>query len=152
MRKAGTFFKTYFRKHSTTVARVACPQKFFFPTGADKMFFPGFLCMRPILCVRTDKILFFCCHLSRAYSPGHTPQVDNRACRQHDVTTPPPISISRQHRAYVTPICAVLVLTRGWVGAPNGRGPFRFSWGSRWFCRSMSVQDSESRRFEQTFG
>ena len=102
MRKAGTFFKTYFRKHSTTVARVACPQKFFFPTGADKMFFPGFLCMRPILCVRTDKILFFCCHLSRAYSPGHTPQVDNRTCREHDVTTLPPISISRQHRACVT--------------------------------------------------
>ena len=41
---------------------------------------------------------------SRAHSPGHTriPQVDNRTCREHDVTALPPISISRQHRACVT--------------------------------------------------
>ena len=45
----------------------------------------------------------------------------------------------------------VNTVTRG-VGAPNERAPFRFSWRSRWFCRSMRVQDSESRRFEQTFG
>ena len=34
----------------------------------------------------------------------------------------------------------------GWVGAPNERTPFRVR--SRWFRRSMSVEDSESRRFE----
>ena len=31
----------------------------------------------------------------------------------------------------------VNTVTRGWVGAPNERAPFRFSWRSRWFCRSM---------------
>ena len=45
----------------------------------------------------------------------------------------------------------VNTVTRG-VGAPNERAPFRFSWRSRWFCQSMSVEGSESRRFEQTFG
>ena len=30
--------------------------------------------------------------------------------------------------------------------------PVQISWRSRWFCQSMSVQDSESRRFEQTLG
>ena len=45
----------------------------------------------------------------------------------------------------------VNTVTRGWVGAPNERAPL-ISWRSRWFCRSMSVQDSESRRFEQTLG
>ena len=28
----------------------------------------------------------------------------------------------------------------------------QISWRSRWFCRSMSVEDSESRHFELTFG
>ena len=59
--------------------------------------------------VRTHlkKNVWFCCPLSRAHSPGHIPQVDNRTCRQHDVTTLPPISINRQHRAYVTRPCAL---------------------------------------------
>ena len=46
----------------------------------------------------------------------------------------------------------VNTVTRGWVGAPNGRTPFQISWRSRWFFRSMSVHDSESRSFEYTFG
>ena len=45
----------------------------------------------------------------------------------------------------------VNTVTRGWVGAPNAR-PVQISWRSRWFCRSMSVEVSESRRFELTFG
>ena len=64
--------------------------------------FPGFLCMRPILYVRIGKKLSVFVALSRAHSPGHIPQVDNRTCIEHDVTTLPPISISRQHRACVT--------------------------------------------------
>ena len=32
---------------------------------------------------------------------------------------------------------------------PQRARPVQISWRSRWFCRSMSVQDSESRRFEQ---
>ena len=40
--------------------------------------------------------------------PRHIPQGDNRTCREH-VTTLPPVSISRQHRACDTPICAVLL-------------------------------------------
>ena len=46
----------------------------------------------------------------------------------------------------------VNTVTRGWVGAPNRRAPFRFHGAVVGFCRSMSVQDSESRRFELTFG
>ena len=65
--------------------------------------FPGFLCMRPILYVRTGKILsLFVALCQQAHSPEHTPQVDNRTCREYDVTTLPPISISRQNRACVT--------------------------------------------------
>ena len=45
----------------------------------------------------------------------------------------------------------VNTVTRGRVGVPHERAPFR-SWRSRWFCRSMSVEDSQSRRFELTFG
>ena len=45
----------------------------------------------------------------------------------------------------------VTTVTRGWVGAPNER-PVQISWRSPWFCRSISVEDSESRRFELTFG
>ena len=37
------------------------------------------------------------------------------------------------------------------VGAPHER-PVQITWRSRWFCRSMSVEDSESRRFDLTFG
>ena len=40
--------------------------------------------------------------VAREHSPGHIPQVDSRTCREHDVTMPPPIIISRQHRACVT--------------------------------------------------
>ena len=65
--------------------------------------FPGFLCRRPILYVRNGKVLsVFRCPLSRAHSPGHIPHVDNRTCREHDVTTLSPISISRQHLAWLT--------------------------------------------------
>ena len=39
-------------------------------------------------------------------------------------------------------------VTLGWVGAPNERTPFRVQ--SRCFCRSMSVEDSESRPFESS--
>ena len=47
----------------------------------------------------------------------------------------------------------VNTVTRGWVGATNERAPFKFHGADVvFFCRSMSVQDSESRRFEQTFG
>ena len=42
----------------------------------------------------------------------------------------------------------VNTVTRGWDGAPNERAPFGFH-GAVVLCRSMSVQDSESRRFEQ---
>ena len=57
--------------------------------------------MRPILYVRTCTILLVFVALSREHNPGHTPQVDI-TCRENDVTTLPPISISRQHRACVT--------------------------------------------------
>ena len=45
----------------------------------------------------------------------------------------------------------VNTVTRGWVGAPNERAPFRFhgavvGFYIRRICRSMSVQVSESRR------
>ena len=48
----------------------------------------------------------------------------------------------------------VNTVTRGWVGAPNGRAPLRFQGAVVGFVdRCLSrVQDSESRRFEQTFG
>ena len=76
------------------------PSKYFFRRKRIRRF-PGFLCMRPILYVRTGNDLSVC-PLSRAHSPGHTTQADNRTCREYDVTTLPPISISRQHRACVT--------------------------------------------------
>ena len=41
----------------------------------------------------------------------------------------------------------VNTVTMGWVGAPN-LNPVQNSSHSRWFCRPMSVQDSESSRFE----
>ena len=34
--------------------------------------------------------------------------------------------------------------------SPKRARPVQISWRSRWFCRSMSVEDSESRRFEWT--
>ena len=46
----------------------------------------------------------------------------------------------------------VNTVTRGWVGAPNERAPVRFHGAVGWFCRSMSVEGSGSRRFELTFG
>ena len=36
--------------------------------------------------------------------------------------------------------------------SPSRARPVQISWRSRWFCQSISVQDSESCRFEQTFG
>ena len=36
--------------------------------------------------------------------------------------------------------------------SPQRARPVQISWSSRCFFRSMSVQDSQSRRFEQTFG
>ena len=75
----------------------------FFPAGENKTIydFPGFS-MRPILYVRTTgKMLSVFVALSHEHSPGHIPQVDNRTCREHDVTTLPPTSISRQQRAYI---------------------------------------------------
>ena len=64
--------------------------------------FPGFPCMRPILYVRIGKKLSVFVALSRAHSPEHIPQVGNRIYREHDITTLPPMSVSRQHRACVT--------------------------------------------------
>ena len=52
--------------------------------------------------VRTGEILSVFVAVAREHSPGHIPQVDSRTCREHDVTMPPPIIISRQHRACVT--------------------------------------------------
>ena len=40
--------------------------------------------------------------------------------------------------------------TRGWVGAPNERAPFRFHGAVVGF--SINVEASESHRFELTFG
>ena len=76
----------------------------FFPAGVNKTIydFPGFS-MRPILYVRTTgKMLSVFVALSHEHSPGHIPQVDNRTCREHDVTTLLLISIRRQHHACVT--------------------------------------------------
>ena len=43
----------------------------------------------------------------------------------------------------------VTTVTRGWVGAPNERSPFRFHGAVVGFVDGwMSVEDSESRRFE----
>ena len=53
--------------------------------------------------VRTGKIcLFSLPPLTSAQRTGHIPHVDNRTCREHDVTTLPHGSICRQHRACVT--------------------------------------------------
>ena len=49
----------------------------------------------------------------------------------------------------------VNTVTRGWVKAPDEGAPFRFHGAVVGFvdrCLSMSVEDSESRRFELTFG
>ena len=35
--------------------------------------------------------------------------------------------------------------------SPKRARPVQISWHSRWICRSMSVEDSGSRRFELTF-
>ena len=35
--------------------------------------------------------------------------------------------------------------------SPERARPVQISWRGRWFCRSMSVEDSESRRFELTY-
>ena len=43
----------------------------------------------------------------------------------------------------------VSTVTRGWVGAPKRARPVQISWRSRWFCRSMSVEDSYSRNSNQ---
>ena len=64
--------------------------------------FPGFLCMRPILYVRTSKILPVFVALFHEHLSQNIPQVDNTTCREHDVTTLPPISINGQRRACVT--------------------------------------------------
>ena len=81
--------------------------KIFFPAGVDKTISRVSLYWACFVRTHLKKIVWFCCPLSRAHSPGHIPQVDNRTNRQHDVTTLPPISISRQHRAYVTRPCAL---------------------------------------------
>ena len=36
--------------------------------------------------------------------------------------------------------------------SPERARPVQISWGSRWFCRSMFVEDSQSRRFKLSFG
>ena len=93
-----------FQLDPSTVARVACSQRFFlFPAGLDKTIcrvsqYESYL----VRTYRTGKILSVSVSRSRAHGPGHTPQVDNRTCREHDVTTLPSISVSRQHRACVT--------------------------------------------------
>ena len=43
-------------------------------------------------------------------------------------------------------------MTRRWVGAPKERAAVSFHDAVVDFCRSMSVEDSDSRRFELTFG
>ena len=66
--------------------------------------FPG------ILCLGTTRYFASTCRqnlvcrfpLSQAHSTGHTPQLDNRTCGEHDVTSLRPISISKQHHACVT--------------------------------------------------
>ena len=51
------------------------------------------------------------------------------------------------------PITGRFVNTDQRVGrSPERARPVQISLRSRWFCRSMSVQDPESRRFKQTFG
>ena len=101
-RKAVRNLWSRFELHPSTVARVAGSQSYFFRWEWIRRF-PGFLCMRPILYVRTGKIcLLLLPSLTNAQPTGHIPRVDNRTCREHDVTTLPPKSISRQHRACVT--------------------------------------------------
>ena len=39
-------------------------------------------------------------------------------------------------------------VTLAWAGAPNERAPFRFHVAVVVYCRSMSVEDSESCRFQ----
>ena len=97
-RKAFRNLWSRFELDPSTVARVAGSQKFF-PLAVRS---PGFLCIRPILYVRTGKKCLFLLLTLTSAQTGHIPQVDNRTCREHDVTTLPPISISRQHRACVT--------------------------------------------------
>ena len=48
-----------------------------------------------------------------------------------------------------TTACLVNSVTRRWVGAPDDRDQLTFH---HLFCRSMSVEHWESRRFKVTFG
>ena len=67
------------------------------------------LSVRTIVCIRIFMIFspvfeFISSYFVRALlaqTLGHTPQVDNRTCREYNVTTLPPISISSQHGACV---------------------------------------------------
>ena len=57
--------------------------------------------MRTALYVRTGKFFSVFVALSNEHTGRDIDQVDNITCREHDVTTLPLISISRQHRTYV---------------------------------------------------
>ena len=90
-----------FELDPSTVARVACPRSFFFsPTGVDKTI--SRVSLYEAYFVRKYQVLSVFVALSRAHNPGHIPRVDNKTCREHAVTTLPPISISRQHGACAT--------------------------------------------------
>ena len=102
-RKAVRNLWSRFELDPSTVARVAGSQSFFFRWEWIRRF-AGFLCMRPILYVRTGKncLLLLPSHDERTAHKTYIPQVNNRTCREHDVTTLPPIGIRKQHRACVT--------------------------------------------------
>ena len=104
-RKAVRNLSSRFELDPSTVARVAGARSLFCFVFLEWVRrFPGFLCMRSTLYVRTGKKMpvFFALSNEHTAQDIHTPQVDNSTCREHDVTTLPPISISTQHRACVT--------------------------------------------------
>ena len=78
---------------------MAGSQSFLF-AGSGEDDFPGSL--RPILYARTGGIcLFLLPSLTSTQPKGHIPQVDNGTCREHDVSTLPPISLSAGNTVHV---------------------------------------------------
>ena len=47
--------------------------------------------------------------------------------------------------------CLVKNVTREGGSEPQARAPLQISWRRCWLCRSISVEDSKSRRFKLTF-